>query len=127
MQRMMAVTVCALALVLGIGFFCGINSSRTSEEMRNRAGEIEALLDAGDWSAALGMTREMLDDWEKRSGILAMWVNHEDVDAVNIQLLQLVVALEEGEHFFARQDLVQLQEALEHIYHRDAFQLKNIL
>ncbi len=127
MQRMISVTACALALILGIGFFCGINSSRTSEEMRHRTGEIESLLDVGDWSEALGMARKLLGDWEKRSGMLAMWVNHEDVDAVNIQLLQLIVALEEGEYFFARQYLVQLWESLEHIYHRDAFQLKNIL
>ena len=121
------VAAAALALILSIGIFCGTYSSRVSEEMRARVSTVASLSEGADTEQALARVRELMGDWEKRSGLIAMWVNHEDVDEVSIGLERLLTALEAEEPFFTRVYLAQLQEALSHIYHRDAFQLKNIL
>ena len=120
---MVWVVLAAFALILCIGIFCGAYSSRISEEMQARVSTVASLAEEADTAQALARTRDLMGDWEKRSGLIAMWVNHEDVDEVSLGLERL----EAEEPFFARLYLAQLQEALSHIYHRDAFQLKNIL
>ena len=123
MRGMVWVVLAAFALILCIGIFCGAYSSRISEEMQARVSTVASLAEEADTAQALARTRDLMGDWEKRSGLIAMWVNHEDVDEVSLGLERL----EAEEPFFARLYLAQLQEALSHIYHRDAFQLKNIL
>ena len=127
MRGMVWVVLAAFALILCIGIFCGAYSSRISEEMQARVSTVASLAEEADTAQALARTRDLMGDWEKRSGLITMWVNHEDVDEVSLGLERLLVALEAEEPFFARLYLAQLQEALSHIYHRDAFQLKNIL
>ena len=127
MRGMLLVVAGTLTLILLIGIFCGMYSSRISEEMQARASTVASLFASGQDREALSCARDLMGDWEGRSGLISMWVNHEDVDEVSINLERLLAALEEEQPFFARLYLTQLQEALSHIYHRDAFQLKNIL
>lgn len=124
---MLFVVAGTLALILLIGIFCGMYSSRISEEMQARAATVASLFAAGSSREALSCARDLMGDWERRSGLISMWVNHEDVDEVSANLERLLVALEEEERFFVWLYLSQLQEAFSHLYHRDAFQLKNIL
>ena len=127
MRAMIWVVAVTAVLVALIGGFCGAYSSDASQAMRNRVTEMNAVVRSGNTEAAMAEALQLEAEWQEKSALLSLWVNHQDIDDVSIGIQQLKVSIEEGEDYFALRYLAELDEALAHIYHRDAFKLRNIL
>ena len=124
---MIWVVAVTAALVALIGGFCGAYSSDTSQALRNRVMEMNAVVRTGNTDAAMAQALQLEEAWQEKSALLCLWVNHQDIDDVNVGIQQLKVSIEVGETHDALRYLAELDEALAHIYHRDAFKLRNIL
>lgn len=127
MRAMTATVLVSLALMLALGLYCGAYSKDISEEMQGQVREMRGEIQAGSLSAARRRTADMRRDWEEKSALLSLWVNHGDVDEVSLGLERLETALEQEERFFAMLYAAELGEAASHLYHRDALMLSNIL
>ena len=127
MQRMVIISALAFLLIVLIGGFCGIKSREISEEYQLAMEEIEALAETGAWEAALSLAQRAEETWNEKSRMLGMWVNHGDLDEVSGGLLHIKTALAEKKLFETMIYCREVHFALSHLYHRDAFSLKNIL
>lgn len=127
MRAMIWVAAVTAALMALIGGFCGAYSSDTSRELREQVTQMTAVVRSGDGEAAMAEALRLEDAWREKSAMLSLWVNHQDIDDVSVGIQQLKVSVEEGETYFALRYLAELDEALAHLYHRDAFMLRNIL
>jgi len=127
-MRSMIITVAiALTAVIAIGLFCGFYSLYTSEKFQIRVEEVSALIRQQCWEEALSLTRQIEKDWEKSSGLLSMWVSHENADDVGISLSRLSISISQQEEYHALLYIAELSSSLTMIYQKDAFSLKNIL
>ena len=126
MRGMLITLGVTLALILGIGIFSGNYSRFVGDEMQGQMKNMETIIRDGEFARARQMLTDIKKIWQQRSDILSMWVNHADVDNVSGGLRQLEVSLQEEETYFSLLYAAELQEALSHIYHRDALMLKNI-
>ena len=127
MRAMIWVVAVTAALVALIGGFCGAYSSNTSQALRSRVMEMNAVVLSGNAEAAMAQALRLEEAWQEKSALLCLWVNHQDIDDVSVGIQQLKVSIEVGETHDALRYLAELDEALAHIYHRDAFKLRNIL
>lgn len=59
--------------------------------------------------------------------MLQMLINHEDTDAVTLSLLLLQAAIEAQDVPGCLAACAQMRENAQHLYHRDAFTLANVL
>lgn len=126
MRGILITLAVTLALILGIGIFSGNYSRFVSEEMQGQMKQMETLIRDGEFAKSGRMLKDLQESWQQRSNILSMWVNHGDVDDVSCGLRQLEVSLEQRQPYFSLLYAAEVQEALAHIYHRDALMLKNI-
>lgn len=127
MRGTLVTVAIVLCLLLLIGFYTGAQSKQTTKEYSRAADELETLVRAGEWEKAQDSLKTLKDAWEERSALLQTWVNHSDVDTVSLALRELSCALETKEFFYALTCMEEFKEGISHIYHRDAFALKNIL
>ena len=127
MRGMLITVILSFLLVLGMGIYFGMSSKNVSEAFIIYIEEAEAAIQEEEWEEALRLIRAIEKEWEKRSRVLSMWVNHGDVDDVSVGLAQLRISAEEKEKYHALLYAAELDEALSLIYHRDALALKNIL
>lgn len=127
MRSMIFTVIASLAVVIGIGLFCGFYSLRTGENFQIRAEEISVLVRQQRWDEALSQSLQMEKDWEKISRLLSMWVSHESVDDVGIGLSRLSISLRMQEEYHSLLYIAEISTSLSMIYQKDAFSLKNIL
>ena len=127
MRAMTATVAISLALILALSAACGLYSRRISEDFRLETQRTAAAIREDRWQEAMDRVRRLERQWEKRSEILAMWVNHGDVDEVSIGFARLRLSIEAEERYHSLRCAEELEEALALIYSRDAFTLKNIL
>ena len=117
----------SLLLIVGIGVFSGRYSDFVSDEMRGQLTRLEEKIRDTQWTEASQMAEDMEKSWQRRGDVLSMWVNHADVDDVRTGLKRLRVAIRAQDALQTFLSAADLSEALDHVYHRDALRLKNIL
>ena len=117
----------SLLLIVGIGVFSGRYSDFVSDEMRGQLTRLEEKIRDTQWTEASQMAEDMEKSWQRRGDVLSMWVNHADVDDVRMGLKRLRVAIRAQDALQTFLSAADLSEALDHVYHRDALRLKNIL
>jgi len=97
MRGMLITVILSFLLVLGMGIYFGMSSKNVSEAFIIYIEEAEAAIQEEEWEEALRLIRAIEKEWEKRSRVLSMWVNHGDVDDVSVGLAQLRISAEEKE------------------------------
>ena len=127
MRAMTVTVVVSLALVVAIGGGCGWYSREISEQLQMKAEEIAAAAEESAWEEAQERIRAAEAEWRRQSDRLALWVNHADLEEVDLCFSRLRTAIWEENRYFSLLYAAELNEALELIYFRDAFSLKNIL
>lgn len=117
----------SLALLLTIGIWTALESSNATKTYAQYAERLEKMVNSGEWAQARALLDEVGEDFEGRGDRLQTWVNHADVDVVALSIRQLRRTLEEEERIYTLMTLEEFKEGVSHLYHRDAFALKNIL
>lgn len=127
MRGSVIIAVVALLIILTVGFVTGNASKNTTIAYQDIAQKLELLIENREWQEALKVVLATQEDWEARSSTLQTWIIHSDVDTVTLALRELKCAVMLEETFYAMAALEEFREGAAHIYHRDAFRLKNIL
>ena len=125
MKKTVWVLVVTVSLVLLLGLVCSFVSRNTVDGMKKKTVRIANFVREGKYDGALEETDRLLDDWEKRSDLLQLWTVHEDVDEVTVLLGTLKVSLQEREKLHVLLACAELDQAIDHLYHRDALKLQN--
>lgn len=114
-------------LTIALGVWSGMETRALSEEYSAMADELRTLAESENWSAVEEALTESQKSWNQKVPWLQMLINHDDVDDVTMALKKLRAGTSAQELVACLEACTELKEYAEHLYHRDALTLGNIL
>lgn len=127
MKTGLRISLILLALTIGLGVWSGTEVRALSEEYAENAEELRTLTEAANWQAAQEMLQNCRHTWEQKVPWLQTLINHDDVDAVTTALKKIEAGISSRELSLCLEACAELGEHAEHLYHRDALTLGNVL
>lgn len=119
------------AVLLAVVLACGWGNIRLTKGISQRyiaaAEELKTMVQAEDWLRVEETAQAYHDTWRDTLNWLQMLINHADGDEVSYALESIQAGAQAQDTVTCLVACAQLREAAEHIYHRDAFTLGNIL
>ena len=123
----MIVSLVILLLVAAVCGTCEWYNGAAVRRYRLALMPVETALDGKQWQEALRRTQAISSQWEKEAGLIQLWINHADTDAVTHALRGLEISAQNEDFLSAMLFYGDCVENFDHLHHRDAFTLKNIL
>lgn len=116
-----------LAIVIAFGIWSSSTMDGLSQRYISASEELLALTQGEQWQRAEEVTSAYRERWEKTSGWLQMLIVHEELDAVDMALKRIHAGVRAQDQSLCYEGCAELRENAEHLSHRDAFTLGNIL
>ena len=79
------------------------------------------------WQRAADTAGAYHETWDETLSWLQMLINHEDGDSLSRALLMVEAGIRTRDASLCVQGCHEMKEAAQHLYHRDAFTLGNVL
>ena len=127
MRTSLCIALATLALTIAAGFVTAGEIRQVSERYVSAAEELQSMTEHGEWQRAGETVQAYLDSWRDRVPVLQTIINHDDTDDVTMALLTLQAAIRAQDAPGCYEACAQLRENAQHLYHRDAFTLANVL
>ena len=127
MRTRLTISLVLLAVVIACGMMNVYLTKSISMKYVSAAEELKALAESGQWARAAETAQAYHDEWKGTLSWLQMLINHDDGDEVTRALVRLQAGIECREENACLENCAEMREAAEHIYHRDAFTMGNIL
>jgi len=127
MKRQLILTVSLLVVTLLLGIACEYGGFRVARDYQSSMLSVGISLAEENWDHALRRTESIHADWQKKSRVVQLWVNHADIDHVTESLIALRSAIIARDLPGALSAYGVCVENFGHLHHRDAFTLRNIL
>ena len=109
------ISLILLAMTIGLGVWSGEEVRALSEEY------------AANWAGAEASLQKCQSVWKQKVPWLQTLINHDDVDAVTTALKKIEAGISSRELPLCLEACAELGEHAEHLYHRDALTLGNVL
>lgn len=127
MRRSLTVSIAIVFLILSVGLFCEGAAGEAARHYQGRLTEINARLQQAEWTEARQMLLALSSQWEKESGWMQLWIHHAETVAVSHALRGLIASAQAEDPLSCQLYFDECMENFDHLHHRDAFTLKNIL
>lgn len=118
-------------VLLAVVIVCGVMNIHVAKDVSQRyvsaAEELREMALTEEWGRAGETVEAYHTRWKDTLEWLQMLINHGDGDEVSFALECIGAGVEAKDLVTCLQGCAQLREAAEHLYHRDAFTLGNIL
>lgn len=118
-------------VLLAVVIVCGVANIYVTRDISNRyvsaAEELREMTKVQEWERAAETVEAYHQRWKGTLEWLQMLINHSDGDEVSRALERIEAGIQAQEIATCLEGCAELREAAEHIYHRDAFTLGNIL
>ena len=122
------ISLILLALTIGLGVWSGEEVRALSEEYAASAEELRTLCGSGELDGRGGCAAKMPERvGRQKVPWLQTLINHDDVDAVTTALKKIEAGISSRELPLCLEACAELGEHAEHLYHRDALTLGNVL
>lgn len=77
-------------LVMIIGMYFSLSYlNKTCSRFEDQSARLESLINDGKWEEADKLSNELFYEWEEKSRIMSIFVNHLEIDAMNNEILKL--------------------------------------
>lgn len=116
-----------LMCVIAGGLLNAQVTKNTADRYTAAAWELMTLAEAGEWQRAADTASAYFSSWEETLGWLQMLVNHDDTDDVSLSLRKVEAGIRGKDMPMVYEGCMTLIESAQHLYHRDAFTLANVL
>ena len=127
MKRSVILICVLLSAILALGGYVERSTHDAARRYQQALHQVGEAFEAARWEEALRMLSEISASWQKEREGIQLWVNHADTDAVTRALTGLKSSLQSRDLLSSRLYLGECLENFNHLHHRDAFTLKNIL
>lgn len=118
-------TIIVISIVI-LNFVTGNYTKNTLENLKSELYEIKELLDKENEEEIKEKIIAVKKDWKKRSNILSYYIEHDEIEKVDLYLVGLESNTNEKEYSEATSELDKCVFILEHIEEKYSFDLKNI-
>lgn len=127
MRSSLTISLTLLVVVI----VCGVMNIRMTKDISAKyvsaAEELRIMTQDEDWPRAAQTVQAYHSDWKSTLEWLQMLINHDDGDEVSRALERIEAGILDQDTGTCLEGCAELREAAEHIYHRDAFTLGNVL
>ena len=127
MKRSLILSVAILAVILLLGGYVEHATQSAARRYQQALYDVGSSLENADWPQARDQLAALSARWERECEGIQLWVNHADTDAVTHALNGLIASVDLRDILSSRLYLGECLENFNHLHHRDAFTLKNIL
>ena len=127
MRTSMWVAAILLAIVIAFGVWSSNMMDGLSARYISASEELLILTQDGDWQRAAETAQAYREQWDGVSSWLQMLIVHEELDAVDIALKRIQAGIRAQDTSLCYEGCAELRENAEHLSHRDAFTLGNVL
>lgn len=121
------ISLILLVLVVAGGILNAQATSTVSERYIAAAEELRVLTADSHWERASETAAAYRETWEETESWLHLLISHADTDAVALALGRVQAGIDAQDTSLCQEACRDLREYAEHIHHRDAFTLGNIL
>lgn len=126
MKRLIAISAIML-LILGLSFAGMWYAHQTQDFYQELIADGQELCEAEDGPALAKLAERMEEDWEQRQAFLSLYVRHDEIEKMSVNIVILKGHAINGSFESASVTLCQMSFAAEHIYQRELPNLNNIL
>ena len=127
MRTNLWVAIGLLAIVIAFGLWSTETMHGLSDRYISASEELLALTREEQWQRADEIVRTYRESWERTTTWVQILVVHEELDAVNIALKRAQAGIAAQDHSLCYEACAELRESAEHLFHRDALTIGNIL
>ena len=128
MKKEAIITIIIIILILaGEWITQNYTNKKLSELQEDLSSLKEEILAESDVDSLIQKTEEIYNNWEKENEILSYYLEHNELEKVNTQIILIKGYLESDAPQDSIPDLEEGIYILEHIKEKEAFNLKNIL
>lgn len=127
MKKEAIITIIIIILILaGEWITQNYTNKKLSKLQEDLSSLKEEILDEKDVDTLIQKTEEIYNNWEKENEVLSYYLEHNELEKVNTQIILIKGYLESDTPQDAIPDLEEGIYILEHIKEKEAFNLKNI-
>lgn len=127
MRTSLWVAIGLLAVVIAFGIWSSATMDGLSRRYISASEELLVLTQDGQWQRAEEVAGTYRESWDEVSSWLQMLIVHEELDAVDIALKRIQAGIRAQDRSLCYEGCAELRENAEHLSHRDAFTLGNVL
>ena len=127
MKATLWIIIILAAAIITVGLVSDNVSAKVVKEYSGQAIQIKEIIKKDDWEGARRVTQDMEKKWKETCEWLQFWVDHQDTDNVNLALKKILAAIEVQSLDSYYQADAELMEGLDHVQHRDALTIGNLL
>lgn len=127
MRSRLFISIALLLLVVAGGMLNARVARGISDRYVSAAEELLVLTESGQWQRAADTAGAYHASWEKTLSWLQILINHEDGDSLSRALLMVESGIRTRDVSLCVQGCDEMKEAAQHLYHRDALTLGNVL
>lgn len=127
MKTNLWVAMALLVIVIAFGVWSAGLMSGLSARYISASEELLLLTQDQQWQRADEVVSAYRESWNDISEWLQMIVIHEELDAVDIALKRVHAGIRAQDQSLCYEGCAELRENAEHLWHRDAFTLGNVL
>ena len=127
MRSRLFISIALLLLVVAGGMLNARVARGISDRYVSAAEELLVLTESGQWQRAADTAGAYHASWEKTLSWLQILINHEDGDSLSRALLMVESGIRTRDVSLYVQGCDEMKEAAQHLYHRDALTLGNVL
>lgn len=125
-MRNFAISIIIFLIVLLCIFFSINYLSRISSNLGKLNDELEEHITNDDWEKAYKTSMDVTQKWQKHSKIIKIFVNHQEIDNIELELWKLPQYVKEGTKDEALASVHVLKFLLAHIYNLEKVNIQNI-
>lgn len=127
MRSRLFISIALLLAVVAGGMLNARVARGISDRYVSAAEELLVLTESGQWQRAADTAGAYHASWEKTLSWLQILINHEDGDSLSRALLMVESGIRTRDVSLCVQGCGEMKEAAQHLYHRDALTLGNVL
>ena len=127
MRSRLVISLALLAVVIAGGVLNAHLTRNISDRYVSAAEELLVLTESGQWQRAADTAGAYHEAWDETLSWLQMLINHEDGDSLSRALLMVEAGIRTTDVSLCVQGCNEMKEEAQHLYHRDAFTLGNVL
>lgn len=127
MRTNLWVAIGLLVIVIAFGLWSTETMHGLSDRYISASEELLTLTREEQWQRADEILRAYRESWEQTNAWVQILVVHEELDAVDIALKRVHAGVAARDQSLCYEACAELRESAEHLYHRDALTLGNIL
>lgn len=125
-MRNFTISIIIFLIVLLCIFFSINYLSRISSNLGKLNDELEEHITNDDWEKAYKTSMDVTQKWQKHSKIIKIFVNHQEIDNIELELWKLPQYVKERTKDEALASVHVLKFLLAHIYNLEKVNIQNI-